>query len=119
MLPEPAGSSRRCWMSELGCISGSLISKLDFLDLLVNWKQDFGDLTLARLPSVVHNIWCAANAHGAAGSEAPADACELPRRGLGRFHKQRGWSSASLRDFVPSVKLAQSFTSGILAAAGI
>lgn len=40
-------------MSELGCISGSLISKLDFLDLLVNWKQDFGDLTLARLPSVV------------------------------------------------------------------
>lgn len=106
-------------MSELGCISGSLISKLDFLDLLVNWKQDFGDLTLARLPSVVHNIWCAANAHGAAGSEAPADACELPRRGLGRFHKQRGWSSASLRDFVPSVKLAQSLTSGILAAAGI
>lgn len=78
------------------------------------WRFDTGKAALCG-----PNIWCAANAHGAAGSEAPADACELPRRGLGRFHKQRGWSSASLRDFVPSVKLAQSLTSGILAAAGI
>lgn len=68
---------------------------------------------------MVRNIWCAAYARGVAGSEAPADACELARRGLGRSHEQRVWSSVSLRDFVPRVKQAQAFTSDILAAAGI
>lgn len=62
---------------------------------------------------MVRNIWCAAYARGVAGSEAPADACELAQRGLGRSHEQRGWSSVSLRDFVPRVKQAQAFTSDI------